>query len=66
MSAKQKLNVILGVLLIAFVVLITLKYLLKVPPFVKIAALAVNALTIYYAVNYLIKPKKKNNGRNEN
>jgi len=58
MNAKEKLNVILGVLLIAFVVLITLKYLLKVPSFIKIAALAVNALTIYYAVTKLIKPKK--------
>lgn len=58
MNAFDKLRVVLGVLLIAFSILATLKYGLKGSPMFKVAVLALDALIIYYAINRMIKRKK--------
>tara|TARA_B110000285_G_scaffold165419_1_gene184765 strand:- start:198 stop:386 length:189 start_codon:yes stop_codon:yes gene_type:complete len=59
MTANDKLRVILGVLIIAFMVVITIRYGLKTPPIIKIAFLALDAIVIYYAVNRMILRKKE-------
>lgn len=59
MTAYDKLRVILGVLIIAFMLVITIKYGLKTPPVIKIAFLALDAIVIYYAVNRMILRKKE-------
>ena len=59
LTAYDKLMVILGVLLIAFMVLITLKYGLKGPAIYKVAFLALDAIIIYYAITTLILRKKE-------
>jgi len=58
MNAFDKLRVVLGVLLIAFMVLATLKYGLKGSPMYKITILALDAVVIYYAINRMILRKK--------
>ena len=50
---------IMGYFLIAIVVLVTVRYIIKLPLIVKVLALAVNVITIYYAYNYLIKEKNE-------
>lgn len=57
-SAKKLFKVIMGVLIIAFVLLTTIKYLKVLPPVMKILALAVNAATFYLSYIYLIRNKK--------
>jgi len=59
LTAYDKLMVILGVLLIAFMVLITLKYGLKGPAIYKVAFLALDAIVIYYAITTMILRKKE-------
>jgi len=59
LTAYDKLRVILGVLLIAFMVVITIRYGLKTPPVIKIAFLALDTIVIYYAVNKMILRKKE-------
>ena len=59
LTAYDKLMVILGVLLIAFMVLITLKYGLKGPPIYKLAFLALDAIVIYYTITKMILRKKE-------
>ena len=59
MTAYDKLRVILGVLIIAFMLVITIRYGLKTPPVIKIAFLALDAIVIYYAVNRMILRKKE-------
>ena len=59
LNAFDKLRVVLGVLLIAFMVLVTLKYGLKGSPMFKIAVLALDAIVIYYAINRMILRKKE-------
>lgn len=58
MNAFDKLRVVLGVLIIAFMLFATLKYGLKGSPMYKVAVLALDAIVIYYAVNRMIKRKK--------
>jgi hypothetical protein len=48
LTAYDKLRVILGVLIIAFMLVITIRYGLKTPPIIKIAFLALDAIVIYY------------------
>ena len=50
---------ILGYFLIAIVILVTVRYIIKLPMIIKVLALAVNVITIYYAYNYLIKEKNE-------
>jgi hypothetical protein len=56
---KTTLSKILGILIIAFVVLATLKYIKLLPAILKILALAANLVTIYLAYNYFINLKNK-------
>jgi hypothetical protein len=57
--SKVTLYRILGYFLIAIVILVTVRYIIKLPLIVKVLALAVNVITIYYAYNYLIKEKNE-------
>ena len=57
---KRALYRFLGYFMIALVVIVTIRYSIKLPVIIKVLALAVNAITIYYAYNYLIKEKNKN------
>jgi len=59
LSAFDKLRIVLGVLLIAFMVIATLKYGLKGSPMYKIAVLGLDAVVIYYAINRMILRKKE-------
>jgi heme O synthase-like polyprenyltransferase len=56
---KNTLRVILGYLIIALVVLVTLKYVKLLPAILKVLALAANLVTIYFAYNYFINLKNK-------
>ena len=64
LNAYDKLRIILGVLLIAFMIMGTLKYGLKGSPMFKIAVLALDAIVIYYAVNRMILRKKEKKLKN--
>ncbi len=55
---KRILYRFLGYFLIALVVIVTGRYIVKLPIIIKVLALAFNAITIYYAYNYLIKEKE--------
>jgi len=57
--SKVTLFRILGYFLIAIVILVTVRYIIKLPMIIKVLALAVNVITIYYAYNYLIKEKNE-------
>lgn len=57
--SKVTLYRILGYFLIAIVILVTIRYIIKLPLIIKVLALAVNVITIYYAYNYLIKEKNE-------
>jgi hypothetical protein len=57
--SKVTLYRILGYFLIAIVILVTVRYIIKLPLIIKVLALAVNVITIYYAYNYLIKEKNE-------
>lgn len=57
---KRALYRFLGYFMIVLVVIVTIRYIIKLPVIIKVLALAVNAITIYYAYNYLIKEKNKN------
>jgi hypothetical protein len=46
---------ILGYFLIALVLIISVRYIIKLPMIIKVLALAFNVITIYYAYNFLIK-----------
>ena len=59
LTAYDKLMVVLGVLLIAFMVIATLRYGLKGSPMFKIVVLALDAIVIYYAVNRMILRKNE-------
>ena len=59
LTAYDKLRIILGVLLIAFMVVITINYGIRTPPVIKIAFLALDAIVIYYAINRMILRKKE-------
>ena len=58
-TAYDKLRIVLGVLIIAFMILATLKYGLKGSPMYKVAVLALDAIVIYYAINRMIIRKKE-------
>jgi len=55
---KRTLYRFFGYFLIALVVFVTGRYVIKLPMIIKVLALALNAITIYYAYNYLIKEKE--------
>tara|TARA_A200000113_G_scaffold204478_1_gene200153 strand:- start:1075 stop:1248 length:174 start_codon:yes stop_codon:yes gene_type:complete len=55
---KRTLYRFLGYFLIALVVVVTGRYIIKLPIIIKVLALALNAITIYYAYNFLIKEKE--------
>ena len=57
--SKVALYKIFGYFLIAIVILVTVRYIIKLPLIVKLLALVVNVITIYYAYNYLIKEKNE-------
>jgi hypothetical protein len=59
LTAFDKLRIILGVLLISFMVIATLRYGLKGSPMFKIVVLALDAIVIYYAINRMILRKKE-------
>ena len=46
---------ILGYFLIALVLIISVRYIIKLPMIIKVLSLAFNVITIYYAYNFLIK-----------
>jgi|TARA_B100001093_G_scaffold250028_1_gene239433 hypothetical protein len=55
---KRTLFRFLGYFLITLVVIVTGRYIIKLPIIIKVLALALNAVTIYYAYNFLIKEKE--------
>jgi hypothetical protein len=55
---KRTLYRFLGYFLITLVIIITGRYIIKLPIIIKVLALALNAVTIYYAYNFLIKEKE--------
>lgn len=57
---------IMGGIIIAFVIILTLTLIKRLPPIMKVVSLAANVATIYFTVNYFFKNKKKKeeNGRN--
>lgn len=46
---------ILGYFLIALVLIISVRYIIKLPMIIKVLSLAFNVITIYYVYNFLIK-----------
>ena len=59
-NVKQLFKTIMGGLIIAFVLLLTIKFIKVLPIIMKLMALAANILTIYLAYNYFINNKNKN------
>lgn len=53
--SKKILYKILGYFLIVLVLIISVRYIIKLPMIIKVLALAFNVITIYYAYNFLIK-----------
>lgn len=58
-EVKQLFKTVMGGLIIAFVLLLTIKFIKVLPPLIKVLALAVNAGIIYLSYSYLFKNKKK-------
>jgi len=56
---NENLKKILAVLLIAFMVVLTLMFVKKLPPVMKIAALAVDTVVVYWAYTFLKTKNKK-------
>jgi hypothetical protein len=52
-------KLIFGVIIITGVLFLSLKYLLKGPPFIKVMALGLIAGTSYLVIDYLIKNAKE-------
>lgn len=57
---KYILNVILSIALVALLLILTFKYIIKTGPIIKLLALLIDVLSIYYAYK-TIKSKTKNN-----
>ena len=57
-SATQTLLKVLGYISIGLAFAITIRYIKLLPAVLKILALAANAVTIYFAYDYLIKNQK--------
>ena len=57
---KYILNVILSIALVALLLILTFKYIIKTGPIIKLLALLIDVLSIYYAYK-TIKSKAKNN-----
>ena len=57
---KYILNVILSIALVALLLILTFKYIIKTGPIIKLLALLIDVLSIYYAYK-TIKSKPKNN-----
>ena len=55
---KRTLYRFLGYLLIALVIVFTGRYIIKLPMIIKVLALALNVIIIYFAYNFLIKEKE--------
>ena len=51
-------KVVMGILIIAFFLLLTIKYIKVIPPVIKVLAVAINAAVIYLVYTGLIKKKK--------
>jgi len=58
-NAKKLFQIIIGVILIAFILLLTILYIKRLPILMKVLALAINACVIYMSYTYLFKNKKK-------
>ncbi len=57
---NETLKKILAVLLISFMIVLTMMYVKRMPPVMKIAALAIDAVAFYWAYTILkTKPKKE-------
>jgi len=56
-ESKRIFKIIMGILVITFVILLTLRYIKKIPPVVKVAALAFDIIVVYYIVKYVITKK---------
>lgn len=63
MELNPTLKKIIGFFLIALAILVTIVLIKRLPPIMKLIALAADAFTIYLAVN-LIKSKKKDEKSN--
>ena len=57
---KYILNVILSIALVALLLILTFKYIIKTGPIIKLLALLIDVLSIYYAYK-TIKSKPENN-----
>ena len=57
---KYILNVILSIALVALLLILTFKYIIKTGPIIKLLALLIDVLSIYYAYK-TIKSNPKNN-----
>lgn len=57
---KYTLNVILSIALVALLLILTFKYIIKTGPIIKLLALVIDVLSIYYAYK-TIKSKPTNN-----
>ena len=55
---KRTLYRFLGYVLIALVIVFTGRYIIKLPMIIKVLALALNVIIIYFAYNFLIKEKE--------
>ena len=55
---KYILNVILSIALVALLLILTFKYIIKTGPIIKLLALVIDVLSIYYAYKTI---KSKNN-----
>tara|TARA_S200002703_G_scaffold160082_1_gene176657 strand:+ start:225 stop:410 length:186 start_codon:yes stop_codon:yes gene_type:complete len=56
---KTTLKKILGTIAIAFVGLLTIRFIKMLPAVLKILALAANAITVYFAYNQFINQNKE-------
>lgn len=61
---KQNLKKVLGVLMIAFVVLLTIRYIKVLSPVLKVLALGLNVITIYYTIQ-LFKGDEKTKSKED-
>jgi len=59
-KSKYYFQVIMSIILVSFVVLLTLKFAIKTSPIIKLLALTINILTLFYAYK-TIKNKPNNN-----
>ncbi len=56
---KTTLKKILGIITIAFVALLTIRFIKMLPAILKVLALAANAITVYFAYNQFLNQNQK-------